>query len=80
MKVYEIVKLGQEILEVLQKSCINIADCSYLELYEEYEKMLEDGCKSSMVVPYLADKYLISERRVYYLIKKYKKDCKIGAS
>ena len=79
MKVYEIVKLGGNLLDLLQKSCTSMDDCKYLGMYEEYERLVEDGAKRSMVVPYLANKYLISERRVYYLIKKYKKECKIGA-
>lgn len=79
MKVYEIVKIGLPVLDVLQKSCINMGDCSYLGLYEEYDKLVREGCKKSMVVSFLAGKYYISERRVWYLVKKYGKECKIGA-
>ena len=79
MKVYEIVKLSQEILNVLQNSCINMGDCAYIGMYEEYESLVADGCKRSMVVSYLSKKYFISERRIYYLIKKYRSECKIGA-
>ena len=79
MKVYEIVKIGQKMLSLLQNSCVSIADCELLPMYEEYQKLVCDGGKKSMVVTYLAKKYFISERRVWYLIKKFEHECKIGA-
>lgn len=79
MKVYEIVKIGGLLLDLLQKSCISIDDCRYLEMYEEYEKLIKEGSKRARTATYLAKKYRISERRVYYLLKKFQGDCKIGA-
>lgn len=79
MKVYEIVKLGQGMLDLLQKSCISMNDCGYVGMYEEYIMLASDGAKKARVAAYLAKKYCISERRVYYLLKKFGKDCKLGA-
>lgn len=79
MKVYEIIKLGGNLLDLLQKSCISMDDCRYLEMYEEYEKLTNEGAGRARTAAYLAKKYSISERRVYYLLKKFQKDCKIGA-
>ena len=80
MKTHEIIKIGHKIIEELQKSCISMTDCSFIGMYEEYEKLLSDGSKKTLVVSYLAKKYFISERRVWYLIKKFEKECTIGAS
>lgn len=44
MKVYEIVKIGEKMLDMLQKSCMSMDDCKYLEMYEEYEKLMSEGC------------------------------------
>lgn len=44
MKVYEIVKLGSNLLDALQKSCMSMTDCEYLPLYEEYVRLVGDGC------------------------------------
>ncbi len=79
MKVVEILKLGSEILKVLQESCIKVDDYKYVEMYEEYKEIVECGGKSSYAVAVLAEKYGISERKVYYLLQKLSKDCKIGA-
>ena len=79
MKVWEIVKLGGNLLELLQKSCMSMDDCRYIGLYEEYKKLIVEGAKKSRAAVYLAKKYCISERRVYYLLKKFDKDCKVGA-
>lgn len=79
MKVYEIVKIGKDLLEMLQKSCMSMDDCRYVEMYEEYVRLMNDGSKKARVAPYLAKKYNMSERRVYYLLKKFGKECKFGA-
>ena len=79
MKVIEILKLGEEILKVLQRSCIKIDDCKYVDLYEQYVDIIRSGGKSSYAVAMLSDKYGISERKVYYIIKKFSTDCTIGA-
>lgn len=79
MKVWEIVKIGREMLNALQKSCMSMTDCEYLPLYEEYVRLVDEGAKRSMTVVYLAEKYRVSERRVWYLVKKFGGECKIGA-
>lgn len=79
MKVIEILKLSRKIVEVLQKSSININDVRYVSLYEEYEAMVADGEKKVYAVAYLSEKYGISERKVFYIIKKFGADCKLDA-
>ena len=79
MKVVEILKMGRIWLEMLQKSCIKIEDVRYLEMYEHYMKMVEDGCKKSYIIATLVELYHVSERQVYYIIKKFSKDCNICA-
>ena len=70
MKVIEILKIGEKILKMLQESCIKIDDVRYIELYDEYARAVKDGARVSGVVYTLAQKYGISERRVYYIVKK----------
>ena len=79
MKVIEILKLSRKIVEVLQKSCINVNDVRYVSLYEEYEAMVADGEKKVYAVAYLSEKYGISERKVFYINKKFGADCKLDA-
>lgn len=79
MKVGEIVKLGKEMLELLQKAGIKVSYVKYLSMYEEYRNRMTKHEKKSYVVMCLSEKYKISERQVYYLIKTFEKDCKLYA-
>lgn len=79
MKVIEILKVSKKIVETLQNSCIRVSDVRYVALYEEYEAMVARGEKKSYAVAHLAEKYGISERKVFYVIKKFGADCKIDA-
>lgn len=75
MKVIELLKIDQLVLRLLQESCVRVDDVRFVELYEEYQRILKEGYKVSYAVTLLAEKYGISERKVYYLIKKFSKDC-----
>lgn len=80
MKVVEVLKLGKEMLKTLQESCIKIDDYKYVEMYEEYKRIIDSGGKTSYAVTILSERYGISERKVYYLIRRLSKDCTIGAA
>ena len=79
MKVVEILKLCEKILQVLQKSCIKIEDLRYVEMYEAYVRMTDEGCKKSYIVATLVETYHVSERQVYYVVKKFSQDCNMLA-
>ncbi len=79
MKVVEILKLGQNILKTLQKARIRIEDVRYIGLYEDYLSIMNDGYKKSYTIAVLSEKYNISERQVYYLLKRFETDCKVDA-
>lgn len=79
MKVIELLKIDQKVLELLQESCISTSDVRYVSLYEEYMDIVSCGGKKAYAVALLSERYGISERKVYYLIKKLSKDCKICA-
>ena len=51
----------------------------YIDLFNEYRKMVTDGEKVSYIVATLASKYDVSERKVYDLIKRFKTDCNLLA-
>lgn len=76
MKVIEILNFNRELLKRLQTAGIRLEDAQYIDMYADYETMLAHGDKVSYVVAVLADKYAISERKVYGLIKRFQSDCK----
>lgn len=79
MKVIEILRVSRKIIETLQKSCVQIGDVRYVGMYEDYEYLMAHGEKKSYVVAFLSEKYKISERKVFYLLKKFGGDCKMDA-
>ena len=79
MKVIELMKINQIGLKLLQKCCINIGDVRYIGVYDDFNHIIGHGGKISYAVAVLSEKYGISERKVYYLLKRFSADCKIGA-
>ncbi len=79
MKVIEILKIGENFLKILQNECIKVEDARFVPLYEEYREIVAKGGKTTYAVTLLSEKYHISERKVYYLIRRLGKDCKILA-
>ncbi|EPH18656.1 hypothetical protein [Hoylesella oralis] len=77
MKVIEILKFNRELLKRLRTAGIMLKDTEYINLYTDYRKMIAEGEKVSYVVAVLADRYSVSERKVYGLIKRFESDCKL---
>ena len=79
MKVIEILNFNRELLKRLQAAGIRLEDASYIDLYTDYTRLLDQGEKVSYVVAVLSEKYSVSERKVYVLVKRFQSDCKIFA-
>ena len=80
MKVVEILELGRNFIELLQESCIKVEDVRFIGLYYDYIDLIRQGNKKSYAVIVLSQKYNISERQVYYIIKKLSADCNLRAA
>lgn len=50
-------------------------DVQYIELYNDYNRLLDEGEKVSYIVAVLAERYNVCERKVYTLIKQLQSDC-----
>jgi Mor family transcriptional regulator len=79
MTVYEILNFNKELLNRLVLTGFKQEDYRFIDLYSEYEQMLQNGDKVTYIVSVLSDKYRVSERKVYELIKRFRKDCTIRA-
>ena len=75
MKIVEIVKINRELLKNLHTAGVRIEDARYAD----YRRLLDEGEKVSYIVAALSDKYAVSERKVYGLIKHFQSDCKLFA-
>lgn len=75
MKIIEILNFHRELLNRLYNSGVRLEDARYIDLYADYSRMRADGDKVSYIVARLAEKYAVSERKVYSLIKHLNSDC-----
>lgn len=80
MKVVELLKIGRLFCETLQKACIKSDDVRFVDMFDEYTEMYHEGHKITYIAASLSDKYNISERQFFYVIKRLSKDCKIPAN
>lgn len=76
MKVIELLNFNRELLKKLQVAGIRLEDTMYIDLYADYTGLLNQGEKVSYIVAVLSEKYSVSERKVYILIKRFQSDCK----
>lgn len=79
MKVIEILKLNRELLNICREVGIRVEDVRYIELYNDYNRLRAAGEKVSYIVAVLAERYAVSERKVYALIKRLRTDCNLCA-
>ena len=75
MKVFDILNFNREPLKRLLQAGIRLEDVEYIELYNDYTTMLGGGDKVSYIVATLAERYHVSERKVYSLVKRYGSEC-----
>lgn len=75
MKLFEAINFNREFLGRLISAGFKLDDYKYLDLYSEYLEMLSGGGKKGWIVAALAEKYGISVRKVYYVIKHFETDC-----
>lgn len=76
MKMIEILNFNRELLKRLHEVGIRLEDARHIDLYTDYIHLLNQGEKVSYVVAMLSEKYLVSERKIYTLIKRFQSDCK----
>lgn len=75
MTVFEILNFNRELLNRLTTIGFRPDDCKFIDLYSEYEQMRHDGDKVTYIVSFLSDKYKVSERKVYNVIKRFGSNC-----
>ena len=76
MKIIEVLKFNRELIKRLKIAGIRLEDEEFADLYTDYTTLLNRGEKVSYIVARLSEKYAVSERKVYMLIKRFQSDCK----
>lgn len=79
MTVYEALKLCGVVIEKLEKTGVKPSDHKYVALLEDYRRAKQSGEKISYIVACLAQRYNMSERSVYDVVKRLAADCKAAS-
>lgn len=79
MKVFELLEFNRESIKIMRRAGVKLNDVDYIGLYSEYNQMVKDGEKVTYVAARMAEKYGVSVRQVYVLVKRLGKDCKMDA-
>ena len=75
MKVIESLKLGREMLKLLSKKGSKVTDWQYVELYEEFTSMREQGMKVRGIAMELSERYGIAVSTLFKIVNRLSKDC-----
>lgn len=75
MKIIEVLKFNRELIKRSRMAGIRLEDEEFVDLYSDYTTLLAKGEKVSYIVAVLSDRYAVSERKVYGLIKHFQTDC-----
>ncbi|MDY2833461.1 MAG: hypothetical protein SOU49_12095 [Sodaliphilus pleomorphus] len=75
MKIIEVLKFNRELINKLRNAGIRLEDADYVNLYDDYAAMHAQGNKVSYIVAVLAQRYAVSERKVYSLLKRFGRNC-----
>lgn len=76
MKVIDLLFLGRNLLKIMSKNDIKASDEFFVDIYDEFQQMRENGDKFSVAVMVLSMKYGVSERTISRAIKRLSKDVK----
>ena len=75
MTVFEILNFNRELINKLAKLGFKPGDCKYIDLYSDFNRMRDNGEKVTYIVSLLSERYDVSERKVYDVIKRFGTDC-----
>ena len=80
MKVADLINFSGDMLKQLHSFGIRIDDYKYIELFKDYERMKSKGYKTVYVVAKLSERYSLSERLIYKVLRHFKSDCQKRAT
>lgn len=74
---YEIIKMNEQLFRLLNDNGIDTKDLNYLPMVEEFRKMKSKKHKVNYIVVYLSNKYDITERGIYKIVKRFGERVKV---
>lgn len=79
MTIFDFLKLHRDLFTFCRRVGLRLNDVKYIDLFRDYSTLLQAGNKITYIVAVLAQRYHISVRKVYGLLKRFKNDCNFPA-
>ena len=70
MKAIDILSLAQGICTTLDKNEIKVTDVRYVEMYQEWQRMKQEGHNWDWIMYWLGKQYDLSEASVWRILKR----------
>ena len=77
MTVFDLIKVFEGPINVLNDANVNLSDVRYIKLFNEYLRMKKEGHKLTYIVAFLVDEYSVGQATVYRIIEKFSKPVKV---
>lgn len=77
MTVFDLIKMYEGPINVLNDANVNLSDVRYIKLFNEYLRMKKEGHKLTYIVAFLVDEYSVGQATVYRIIEKFSKPVKV---
>lgn len=74
---YEILKMNEQLFQLLRDNNIDTKDIQYIPMVEDFRKMKSKKHKVAYIVYYLSGKYNITERGVYKIVRRFGERIKV---
>lgn len=74
---YEILKINEPLFRLMNDNGIDTKDLQYIPLVEEFRSMKAKKHKVNYIVCYLSEKYDMSERGIYKIVKRFGERVKV---
>lgn len=68
---YEILKMNEQLFRLMNDNGIDPKDLQYIPMVEEFRKMKTKRHKVNYIVCFLSEKYNITERGIYKIVKRF---------
>jgi orotate phosphoribosyltransferase-like protein len=62
--------MNQSLLMTLSKNGVSVNDVNYLDIYDDYREMKKQGTKVRYIALCLADKYGLTDRAIFKIVKR----------
>ena len=78
MRAYELIRWQRKTLELMNRNKLSPNDVKWIDLYDDYADLTNKCFKMTYIVALLSERYRISEREVYRIVKRLSQEIAVG--